>query len=327
MVALMLQEELVNQIAHSLTFLSTEVALRNSMNLTDLNLHAEDFYCELLNSALGYKLHNINAINPNASAIDLAGEDDKGASVAIQVTSTSDITKTRETVDKFIVSNLHKQYNRLIILNLIKTKKHREPWIGQAGVYQLDTRTDIWDIYSLIRKIQHQNSANLQKIADFLQTELKLLPPEKPSKEVATFLTLIKLLSDETHIAAGRGFIEDPDPTGKIYKRFADHAKFLTDQYMDLYTQYGNVLQTVKNNMDIGTVRFDRMGLYLKNYSDTQLTQSGGDPRAALEKIVTHFASLLARQGVDYDDGAIRFFLLDQTIACNVFPNEEAIRG
>jgi hypothetical protein len=297
------------------------------MNLTDLNLHAEDFCCELLNSALGYKLRNINAINPNASSIDLAGEDDKGTMLAIQVTSTSDITKTRETVDKFIANNLHKQYSRLIILNLIKTKKHREPWIGQAGIYQLNTRTDIWDIHELNRKIQHQDSANLQKIADFLQTELKLLPPEKPPKEVVTFLALIKLLSDETHIAAGKGFIEDPDPTGKIYKRFADHARFLTDQYMDLFIQYGKVLQTVKDEMDIGTVRFDRMGLYLKNYSDDQLTQSGGDPRAALEKIVAHFASLLARQGVDYDESAIRFFLLAQTIACNVFPNEEAIRG
>jgi hypothetical protein len=323
----MLKEELLNRIAHALTFLSTEVSLRNSMNLTDLNLHAEDFCCALLNLALGYNLHNINAINPNASAIDLGGKDDKGASVAIQVTSTSSLKKTRETVDKFIANKLHEQYSRLIILNLITTEKHRETLIGQAGVYQLKTRTDIWAIHDINRKIQHQDSANLQKIADFLQSELKLPPPEKASKEVTTFLALINLLSDETHIAAGKGFIEDPDPTGKIYKRFADHASFLTEQYVDLFTQYGNVLTTVKDNMDIGTVKFARMGLYLKNYTDTQLTLSDGNPRLALEKIVAHFASLLARQGIDYDESAIRFFLLAQTIACNVFPNEEAVRG
>ncbi len=323
----MLREEQINRIAYSLTFLSTEVALRNSMNLTDLNLHAEDFCCALLNLALDYKLHNINAINPNASAIDLGGEDDKGASIAIQVTSTSSLKKTRETVDKFIANNLHKQYSRLIILNLIKTEKHRDSLIGQAGVYQLNTRTDIWDIHELNRKIQHQDSASLQKIVDFLQTELELLPPEKVAKEVTTFLELIKLLSDDTHIAAAKGFIEDPDPAGKIYIRFADHARFLTNEYMNLFIQYGNVLKTVKDGMDIGTVRFARMGLYLKNYTDTQLTQSDGNPRLALEKIVAHFAHLLARQGIDYEEGAIRFFLLEQTIACNVFPNEERIRG
>jgi hypothetical protein len=57
------------------------------------------------------------------------------------------------------------------------------------------------------------------------------------------------------------------------------------------------------------------------------LTESDGNPRQALEQVVRHFASLLARQSVDYDESAIRFFLLDQTIACNVFPNVEVSRG
>lgn len=321
------REELINQIVDALAILSVNVSIRSKNNLTDANVHAEDFYCAFLNLALGYKLQNINAINLNMAAIDLGGEDDQGKFIAIQVTSTSDIEKTRETVKKFIANKLHDSYQCLIILNLVKLSKHREALIGEAGVYQLDTKKDMWDHSDLISKIRCKDTAILQKIVDFLKKELHLQPHEKPSKEVVTFLALIELLSDETHPAAGKGFIEDPDPQGKIYKRFANHAVFLTKLFTDLFIQYGNVLMAVKENMDIGTVKFDRMSLYLKTYSDNILTECDNSPRLALEKMVKNFANLLNQQGIDYDENAIRFFLVQQINACNVFPNEGAINA
>lgn len=82
-----------------LGWLKNEVELNNSLNLTDINRGAEDFYCGLLNLVYGYNLKNINILDLNAAAIDL-GDSEKR--IAIQVTSTSALAKTKYTVEKFI---------------------------------------------------------------------------------------------------------------------------------------------------------------------------------------------------------------------------------
>ncbi|MCP4146269.1 MAG: SMEK domain-containing protein [bacterium] len=135
--------------------LSREVELKASLSLTDINLHAENFYRDLLNLAFGYKLQNINAINPNAAAIDLGDSENR---IAIQVTSTSAIAKTRKTVTTFIEKKLYDNYDRLIILNLVKVTKHSSPLIGDEARYQLDTRKDIWDYKAFARRLNDKDT-------------------------------------------------------------------------------------------------------------------------------------------------------------------------
>jgi len=88
----------IEQIISVLALLSRKVEISASLNLTDLNIHAEDFYKDLFNLAFGYELKNINTIDPNAAAIDLGDVKNK---IAIQITSTLTLEKTRKTVEKF----------------------------------------------------------------------------------------------------------------------------------------------------------------------------------------------------------------------------------
>jgi hypothetical protein len=85
----------------------------NSLNLQDVNVHAETFFRDFLNLALGYQLRNINIIEKNARAIDLGDEDER---IAIQVTSTAELAKIKHTHMGFVASGLDGRYDRLVVL-------------------------------------------------------------------------------------------------------------------------------------------------------------------------------------------------------------------
>ncbi|MGY4823371.1 SMEK domain-containing protein [Stutzerimonas chloritidismutans] len=304
----------------SLSWLKTQVEYHNSLSLTDINHGAEDFYCGLLNLVYGYSLKNINIIDQNAAAIDLGDEQNK---IAIQVTSTSALAKTKYTVEKFIEKGLYKKFDRLLILNIVKKSNHEAPTIG-GSEYNLDTREDILDVGDLIKKITDDpDLKKLKAIVDFLDAELSLPAQKSLPNEVLTILGIIEHISDESHEDAGSGYLEEPIPEEKIYKRFADHADFLVDTYNDGYIEYGAVLEAVKKESDFGQVKLRRAASYLKKYSDSVLTKCGGDPKAALHQIIADFGALLGNNGYTFDEGAAEFYVIEQLVKCNIFPYKE----
>ncbi|HBP7188625.1 TPA: SMEK domain-containing protein, partial [Salmonella enterica subsp. enterica serovar Infantis] len=80
----------IDKISTKLAILAHKVELNTSLNLMDLNIHAEYFFCELLNMIYDISLVNLNSINANAKSIDLIDETKR---LAIQVTSTPDFAK------------------------------------------------------------------------------------------------------------------------------------------------------------------------------------------------------------------------------------------
>ncbi|WP_454842565.1 SMEK domain-containing protein [Pseudomonas hormoni] len=181
------------KIITALSWLKAQVELNNSIALTDINHGAEDFYCGLLNLIYGFKLKNINIINNNAAAIDLGDEDEK---VAFQVTSTSALTKTKYTVDKFIEKKLYEKYDKLIILNIVNKSIHRSAKIGNAE-YELDTKNDIIDVADLIKAIINDSDLiKLKAIVDFLGAEL-LLPAHSLLSQDLPTSRLYKFWRDE----------------------------------------------------------------------------------------------------------------------------------
>ncbi|MFQ2377535.1 SMEK domain-containing protein [Aeromonas caviae] len=313
----MIRVDYQEKIIKALSWLKTEVDYHNSLSLTDINHAAEDFYCGLLNLVYGYNLKNINITEQNAAAIDLGDEQKK---IAIQVTSTSTLAKTKYTVEKFIEKKLHKKFDKLLILNIVQKTNHAAATIGDAD-YFLDTKADILDVKDLIKEIT--NDPNLQKlkaVADFLDAELALPAQKCLPKEVLTILGIIEYISDEDHENAGNGYLEEPIPEDKIYKRFAEHADFLVNMYNTGYMEYGAVLEAIKKEADFGQVKLRRAANYLKKYSDIALTEAGGDPKKALNQLIADFSSLLGNNGYTFDDGAAEFYVIEQLVKCNIFP-------
>lgn len=314
------RSDLIKAITHYLAHLSLQIAHLSSLNLQDDNIHAENFFRDLLNISLGYNLKNINIIEKNARAIDLG---DEGERLAIQVTSTSDLGKIKHTHRGFVKGVLNSKYDRLVILIIGEKRAYRETALGGNGVFKLSLDDDVWDIKGLISKIGNLPLDKLEQCRDFLRAELRIAEPRE-SNELKTLIRLIEVLSAaEEGLSLGDNR-EDPDPDGKIHDRFAEHASFLERLYVDLHGIYARSLDEVKKHSDLGHIRVRKLQVYLMRWSDRVLNECGGDPEVALNELTQKVLQMMGSSDVAYDDCAVRFYLIDQLIACNVFPNKRA---
>ncbi|MFH1341497.1 MAG: SMEK domain-containing protein [Pseudomonadota bacterium] len=312
---------LLQDISFYLTHLRVSVEHLNSLNLQDINVHAENFFRDFLNLALGYQLKNINIVEQNARAIDLG---DEGKRIAIQVTSTSEIAKIKHTHKGFVAGGLDAKYDRLVVLIIGEKKNYREQVLGGGGSFSMSLTDDVWDIPELLRTIGDLSLPQLESCRDFLRDELALAMPRQ-ANEVGTLIRVIEVLSAVEEGLSAADNREDPDPEGKIRDRFANHAEFLEQQYVDLHEIYGRTLAEVNKQSDLGHVRIRKLQVYLMNWSDRVLSDCGGDPQVALDLLVRKVIAMMGTSDVPFDDGAVRYYLIDQLIACNVFPNKRAL--
>lgn len=312
----------IKKIKSGLALLSKEVEASSCLNLLDINIHAETFYCGLLNIIFDYNLVNLNSIKQNAKSIDL-GDLNKG--ISIQVTSTASLKKIKDTVDGFIESKLYSSYKRLFIMNLTTKSNYRLDKYGVNGVFEIDLKTDVWDYKDLLKHIHGLDISKMKEICEFFDRTLKFPEQEKAPKEVKTLLAMIELLSNDDNPLAGNGFTESPNPENKIYKRFRDHKNVLIGSYVRLAPIYSSILKEIQEQSDIGLLKIQKMGLYLENQSDAVLTSRGGDPLLALGDLKSYYSNQISKNDIEYDDCAIEFFLIDSLIKCNVFPNKEVV--
>lgn len=314
------RSDLIKGITYYLAHLCKQVELLNSLNLQDDNVHAENFFRDFLNLALGYDLKNINIVNKNARAVDLGDEVER---IAIQVTSTSDLGKIKHTHDGFVKGGLDSKYDRLVVLIIGEKKSYREASLGGHGVFKMPLDDNVWGMTDLLRMIGDLPLGKLERCRDFLRAELRIAEPRE-SNEVNTLIRLIEVLSAaEEGLSLGDNR-EDPDPKGKIRDRFAAHADFLERLYVDLHEIYGRALAEVNRHSDLSHVRVRKLQVYLTRWSDRILNECGGDPQAALDELTEKVLQTMGASDVAFDDGAIRYYLIGQLIACNVFPNKRS---
>ena len=81
----------IGQIIDELAAVSQQVKSRAKLQLMDLNRYLEDFFKEVLNTTLDYKLINLNEDRSNNPGLDLG---DEVAEVAFQITSTKSSEKS-----------------------------------------------------------------------------------------------------------------------------------------------------------------------------------------------------------------------------------------
>jgi hypothetical protein len=317
------RRDMINDITYLLTHLKVQVELQKRLNLQDLSVHSENFFRDFLNLILGLDLVNINIVNPNAIAIDLG---DKNRRIAIQVTSTSEVDKIKHTYKGFVKRGLFAEYDKLVVLIVGEKKAYKEKSLNDESGFEMSLSDDVWGVTELFRKVGDLQTPELRKCLEFLRTELQNANPHE-SKEVKTLIHLIAVLSAEEeglHLGDNR---EDPDPKGKIDIRFAEHADFLKNLYADLHEIYGRTLAEVNRHADLSHVRIRKLQIYLSTWSDKTLNECGGDPQKALDALTEKVLHKMAVSDVDFDDSAVRYYLIHQLILCNVFPNKQGIHA
>ncbi|WP_099314296.1 SMEK domain-containing protein [Clostridium paraputrificum] len=320
------RENYLKIITDYLGTLSYQVKYRNSINLYDINIIAESFYKDLLNKIFKYNLKNLNAVEKNASAIDLGDEEKR---IAIQVTSDSKSTKIKKSIEKFIEYKWFEKYDRLIILILTNKKKYSTEFDTQ-GKFDFNIKSDVIDGEDLIKMVNEYSPKELKDIAQFLEDELleKVNQRRKiQATEVETVIDLIEFITQHK-ISSKKRLNTFVDPDHKINKRFKEYSEFLKNMYANLFVIYNEPIEEAKNVLGIDDVNEILINTFLMDISNNYLNENNGDCKEALDRLTEYFAKELEKIGKKYDFMAIKFYLISEIINCNVFPNikEEVVQ-
>ena len=179
-----------------LTIWKENIGLDNELGLTDINKDAEDFCCGLLNIMLDAQLQNLNLLQMNFPAIDLA---DRTKRLCVQVTSTAGAEKITHTLDRFYDHSLNADYSRLIVLILGKKKNYRTEFPRQEG-FSFDPSRDIWDIPKLLTELAGLDMIRLERVDGYLREQLNDLEELQPPMN----LPVLSALDDSSFLGRER---------------------------------------------------------------------------------------------------------------------------
>jgi len=325
----------IDIIIDRLSWFKNKVELKGKLYLFDPHKQAENFFRDLLklmyeidNLEIGKwdlsDLENTNYKNPNAKAIDLYSDK---AKLAIQVTTDNSKEKIDHTINGFFdkKTGYKERFNRLILLIFgeknSNAKNHEKEYSEKYSDIFYDFKFDIWDIHTLTKEIDNYHIDKQEQILAYLEKWISPLMQKerrKESNEVETFIRLIEFLSNENLEADIKSEI---DPNKKM-ERFADYQENLKIEYIDLVSLYGQSLTISEQQIGIDSLKAKKLAIYLKRISDNELTNSNGNPKIALNNLTEYFEQKINTQNFSYDANAIRFYLIDQLIKCNVFPNK-----
>ena len=311
----------LKNIGEALALLSREVEILNCVNFYDINVLAEDFYAQLLNKIYGYNLRNLNAYEKNAPAVDLG---DDTLKLSIQVTSDNDSEKIKETISRFIEHKQYLKYNELFVLLLIKKKNYTTVFDTQ-GLFVFQKNKHIIDYTDIMKEVKTKDTETLGEISCFLEDELisrmqKLKATQ--ASEIDTIIDLIEYITRNREKKRKREVFEDPEY--KIERRFKEFAERLKRNYMDLFTIYGEALEMVNTIIEVDAAQDLITIMYLQDLSIKKLDEHSNNPVKALESLIDYFEEQLSQNGKTYDRAAIKFYLINEMIKCNVFPNERS---
>lgn len=315
------KEMYLKDIADSLALLSREVEILNCVNFYDINIVAEDFFAELLNLIYGYNLKNLNVVEKNAIAIDLFDEKKR---ICIQVTSDNSSEKIKETIHKFIEKQNYSKYDRLVVLILTKKKKYTTAFDTDSK-FRFDRAKDIIECEDLMKVVRGKNVEELQILNEFLSSQFcKKVYETKATQasEIDTIIDLIEYITKNRTFKKRLDTVIDPDY--KINSRFKEFAKRIKSEYTSLYPVYGDAINTIYDTLGVDEAQDLITILYLQGISIKYLDDSNNDPIDALNKLVSYFEDKISTYGKKYDRSAIKFYLVDEIIKCNVFPNERS---
>ncbi|MFY8186733.1 MAG: SMEK domain-containing protein [Flavobacterium sp.] len=215
----------ISIITKRITYLQKEVENFNSLNLTDINVFAENFYRGLFN-LIGFKFTNTNFDSINFAHIDLIDTVNKQA---IQVTSQNDNKKIKEAIDGFFAKTENKEY-KLQILLISKEAKNYKTEFGN----NFNHKEDVLDIKRLLAIINDIDEIDtIKAIADFLDKNILTERRKTECSEVETIMELISYLSlNKNRVIIDKAV--NVDPKNKIENRFSEHSDYLKQQYLDL---------------------------------------------------------------------------------------------
>lgn len=147
----------ISIITDALSHIVNKVYLHNHLNLQDINILLENFFRDILN--IIYKdrsFKNLNSLKENFASIDLG--DDKNE-IAIQVTSTTSLSKVKKTIEKY---KQEYNYKKIVMLYVKMDKPSRSKDINEEGTIKIEIEE--WSIKDLCKKINDLKDEDILEI-------------------------------------------------------------------------------------------------------------------------------------------------------------------
>jgi hypothetical protein len=165
---------IIGKLIDDLSNLQTQVEMRCSVGLTDLNKFCEDFVKDILNVTHSINLKNLNTERSNEPGLDLGDAREK---IAFQVTSVATSQKISETLSKITEDQL-KVYSKIKVL-IIGKKQGKYDAVDKTLMARCGFEiTDISDLSDLCSMMVSLKFDELFQLYQLFEKELQVVITE-----------------------------------------------------------------------------------------------------------------------------------------------------
>ncbi|TMP38281.1 SMEK domain-containing protein [Pseudoalteromonas rubra] len=188
------REKIIKKISRTLSIMMCDIKLNQSLNIYSMNIHSEDFFCNIFNYLWQNKnFKNANSASSNEAYIDLI---DHSSKHLIQVTSSTGKNKIDNSLKILESSNTHyRQYEFEIYYLLDKPKKLKKETIKyyneKFGIE--DINDHLKDFTDLLNDIKNLPDSRLESIYRQFFREVS----EKYTDEIALQIVFESLIKDK----------------------------------------------------------------------------------------------------------------------------------
>lgn len=301
-----------------LNILKSEIKDSGKLNLLDINVHAEDFFRDLLNLIYGWQLQNLNQWNLNAAGGDLWYDYGK---IVIQVSSTATKDKIQSSIDKLSAEQFAGYRFKFLRIDGDVIKLRKELYNTHDDIV-FDPSTDIIDISSLIKEITHLPIDSLRQVFELCVKEI--VPLDTPKVTESDLAIVVKSLAANVKDWTKERRPIKYDVEKKIDFNHLEERKRLINDYK-LYIGKLNAVYGEFVDNGIGC-EF----IILQNLSDMYSRYLGQyESNALFDKIVDEARELALNSksaediSVDRVNVCINVIVVDAFIRCRIFEDPE----
>ena len=192
---MLLRQTLIDEVRLGLAVLQGYIRPGGPLNLTDINIHAEDFVGRVLNSLYGWSLVNTNTVKSNYPCIDLL---DKDKEIGVQVTSEQGVGKINATYS-CCANQLIGTITKLYIFSLIP-KQGTYALKKNIGSTISFSKENILDFDDVLKKIKASPDDKVLDVHSYVVSQMPAVFASSRSKMQASrseITSCLKILNRE----------------------------------------------------------------------------------------------------------------------------------
>lgn len=310
-------------ITERLDFFSVRVQHLGSMNLHDINIHAEYFFMHFLNELYGWSLVNQNDFASNTPGVDLRYD---GGQIVIQVTSTVTCEKAQHSLNKLDATAFNGYTFKFLSIAKDADNLRNKIYTPPAGI-AFDPKKDILDIKKIYSDIV---GMNIDKQKAIYELTLKYMSIDTPSeRRVKGLSRIIQILSDDKYLNTESQNYDkrEFEIIAKIQKNKLDD---LQEKILDL-SLYQLDVSKVYDAFDVEGVNKSRAVLHAINsvYLHLKKTCQGQELFETIAEDI--YIGLQDEANLrEYNEEDIRYYidiiLADAFARCKIFKNPKTIQ-